>query len=87
MNSFIMAWNPTNISNIPLLCSQPVPPDTGAQIVSTHATVTTEPSAVRMMESAGAAQAGLDSTVLNVSVPRTVHRKTLSPTGSLLVLQ
>lgn len=40
----------------------------GVQTASTRATVTTEPSAVRRMESAAAALDGQDSTVLSVCV-------------------
>lgn len=66
---------------------QPVPLGTGALIVSTHVIVTTEPSAVPTMGSAGAAPAGPDSTVHSVSLFHPVSRHTLSSTGSPTQLQ
>lgn len=66
---------------------QPVPLGTGALIVSTRVTVTMEPSAVPMMESAGAAPAGPVSTAHSVSVSYLVSRHTVSSTGSAVELQ
>lgn len=54
---------------------QRVPLGTGVLIVSTRVTVTTEPSAVPMMGSAGAALAGLVSTAHSVSSPPTPRNK------------
>lgn len=66
---------------------QPVPLGTGALIASTRVTVTTAPSAVPTMGSAGAALAGTDSTAHSVSLSHPVRRHTLSPTGSPTELQ
>lgn len=66
---------------------QPVPLGTGALIVSTRVTVTTEPSAVPTMGSAGAAPAGPDSTAHNVSLSHPVSGHTVASTGSATDLQ
>lgn len=68
--------------------AQPVPLGTGAPIALTRVTVTTEPSAAPTTGSAGAAQAGRDSTAPSVSlsappsghtVPSTVCNRELQP--------
>lgn len=66
----------------------PVPLGTGALIVSTPVTVTTEPSAVPMMESAGAAPAGRVSTarsaVLQDFTEGTAPKSAAAKTGRIV---